>query len=110
METSLTRYIWSNTRLQQIWILFVVAVSMIPYFMSFDLPKQIVNGPIQGNGFETPGATRTFMHLEYNLPAFGKVVFFDGLELTRFQTLMALSLVFLLLVIINGFFKLYINT
>ncbi|MBB3146243.1 putative ABC transport system ATP-binding protein [Phyllobacterium trifolii] len=110
METSLTRYIWSNTRLQQIWILFVVAVSMIPYFMSFDLPKQIVNGPIQGNGFETPGATRTFMHLEYNLPAFGKVVFFDGLELTRFQTLMALSLVFLLLVIINGLFKLYINT
>jgi putative ABC transport system ATP-binding protein len=110
METSLTRYIWSNTRLQQIWILFVVAVSMIPYFMSFDLPKQIVNGPIQGNGFETPGATRTFMHLEYDLPALGKVVFFDGLELTRFQTLMALSLVFLLLVIINGLFKLYINT
>lgn len=110
METSLTRYIWSNTRLQQIWILFVVAVSMIPYFMSFDLPKQIVNGPIQGNGFETPGATRTFMHLEYDLPAFGKVVFFGGLELTRFQTLMALSLVFLLLVIINGLFKLYINT
>ncbi|WP_271894117.1 ABC transporter ATP-binding protein [Candidatus Phyllobacterium onerii] len=110
METSLTRYIWSNTRLQQIWILFVVAVSMIPYFMSFDLPKQIVNGPIQGNGFETPGATRTFMHLEYDVPVFGKVVFFDGLELTRFQTLMALSLVFLLLVIINGLFKLYINT
>lgn len=110
METSLTRYIWSNTRLQQIWILFVVAVSMIPYFMSFDLPKQIVNGPIQGNGFETPGATRTFMRLEYDLPAFGKVVFFGGLELTRFQTLMALSLVFLLLVIINGLFKLYINT
>jgi len=110
METSLTRYIWSNTRLQQIWILFVVAVSMIPYFMSFDLPKQIVNGPIQGNGFDTPGATRTFMHLEYDLPAIGKVVFFNGLELTRFQTLMALSIVFLLLVIINGLFKLYINT
>ena len=38
------------------------------------------------------------------------MVFFDGLELTRFQMLMALSLVFLLLVIINGLFKLYINT
>ncbi|TXR47236.1 ABC transporter ATP-binding protein [Phyllobacterium endophyticum] len=110
METSLTRYIWSNTRLQQIWILFVVAVSMIPYFMSFDLPKQIVNGPIQGNGFETPGATRTFMHLEYDIPLLGKIELFQGLELTRFQTLMALSLVFLLLVIINGLFKLYINT
>lgn len=110
MEKSLARYIWSNTRLQQIWILLVVAVSMIPYFLSFDLPKQIVNGPIQGTGFETPGATQTFMRIEFDLPYFGKVLFFDGLELTRFQMLMALSLVFLFLVVINGLFKLYINT
>ena len=61
MEKSLARYIWSNTRLQQLWILTVVAVSMIPYFLSFDLPKQIVNGPIQGSGFEGEGATQTFM-------------------------------------------------
>lgn len=110
MEKSLGRYIWSNTRLQQIWILCVVAVSMIPYFLSFDLPKQIVNGPIQGTGFDTPGATQTFMRIQYDIPYVGNVLFFNGLELTRFQMLMALSLVFLLLVIINGLFKLYINT
>ena len=110
MEKSLARYIWSNTRLQQIWILCVVAVSMIPYFLSFDLPKQIVNGPIQGMGFDAPGATQTFMRIQYDIPYIGNVVFFNGLELTRFQMLMALSLVFLLLVIINGLFKLYINT
>ena len=110
MEKSLGRYIWSNTRLQQIWILCVVAVSMIPYFLSFDLPKQIVNGPIQGMGFDAPGATQTFMRIQYDIPYIGNVVFFNGLELTRFQMLMALSLVFLLLVIINGLFKLYINT
>lgn len=110
MEKSLTRYIWSNTRLQQIWILIVVAVSMIPYFLSFDLPKQIVNGPIQGTGFESPGATQTFMRIRYDIPYAGEVTLFNGLELTRFETLMALSLVFLLLVIVNGLFKLYINT
>ncbi|EJN06213.1 ABC transporter ATP-binding protein [Phyllobacterium sp. YR531] len=110
MEKSLTRYIWSNTRLQQIWILIVVAVSMVPYFLSFDLPKQIVNGPIQGTGFESPGATQTFMRIRFNIPYMGEVTFFNGLELTRFEMLMALSLVFLLLVIINGLFKLYINT
>ena len=41
MEKSLARYIWKNTRLQQLWILAVVAASMVPYFLSFDLPKQL---------------------------------------------------------------------
>ena len=104
MEKSLARYIWSSTRLQQVWILAVVALSMIPYFLSFDLPKQIINGPIQGGGFETPGATQAFMRLTYNLPYFGEVVFFDGLQLNRIQMLVALSLVFLLLVVIYGLF------
>ena len=61
MERSLARYIWVHTWRQQLWILFIVALSMIPYFMSFDLPKRIVNGPIQGEGFETPGATQPFL-------------------------------------------------
>ncbi len=110
MEKSLARYIWSNTRLQQLWILAVVALSMIPYFLSFDLPKQIVNGPIQGSGFEGEGATQTFMHLSYTFPVIGEVEFFSGLQLDRLQTLMALSLVFLALVVLNGLFKFYINT
>ncbi|MDM9624749.1 ABC transporter ATP-binding protein [Rhizobium sp. S152] len=110
MEKSLARYIWSNTRLQQLWILTVVAVSMIPYFLSFDLPKQIVNGPIQGSGFEGEGATQKFMHLAYDLPLIGHVEFFEGFSLGRQQMLMALSLVFLALVVLNGLFKFYINT
>ncbi|SEH72043.1 putative ABC transport system ATP-binding protein [Rhizobium tibeticum] len=110
MEKSLARYIWSNTRLQQLWILTVVAVSMIPYFLSFDLPKQIVNGPIQGSGFEGQGATQTFMRLVYTLPVIGEVEFFKGVQLDRLQMLMGLSLVFLALVVLNGLFKFYINT
>lgn len=110
MDKGLTHYIWTHTRKQQLFILLIVALSMIPYFMSFDLPKQIVNGPIQGQGFEGEAATQTFMRLEYSLPYFGNVVFFPGLELNRLQMLMALSLVFLALVVVNGLFKLYINT
>ncbi|WFU06394.1 ABC transporter ATP-binding protein (plasmid) [Rhizobium sp. CB3171] len=110
MEKSLARYIWSNTRLEQIWILTIVAASMIPYFLSFDLPKQIVNGPIQGKGFERPGQTQTFMHISFDVPVLGHFEVFQGLQLTRFWMLIALSLVFLALVILNGLFKLYINT
>ncbi|PZM14676.1 ABC transporter transmembrane domain-containing protein [Rhizobium tubonense] len=110
MEKSLAKYIWSNTRLEQIWILLVVAASMVPYFLSFDLPKQIVNGPIQGKGFEKEGATQTFMRLAYDIPYIGHITLFPGLQLTRFEMLIALSLVFLALVILNGLFKLYINT
>lgn len=110
MEKGLAHYIWTHTRKQQLWILLVVAASMIPYFLSFDLPKQIVNGPIQGHGFEGEAATQTFMRIAYDLPFFGNVVFFPGVELNRLQMLVGLSLVFLALVVVNGVFKLYINT
>jgi len=110
MEKSLARYIWKNTRLEQAWILLVVFASMIPYFLSFDLPKQIVNGPIQGKGFERPDATQTFMHIDFDVPLIGHVDLFRGVQLDRFEMLIALSLVFLGLVVLNGLFKLYINT
>ncbi len=64
MEPSLARYIWTHTWRQQLYIVLIVALSMIPYFMSFDLPKQIVNGPIQGKGFEQPGSTQPFMAID----------------------------------------------
>ena len=110
MERSLARYIWTHTWRQQLWILLVVAVSMVPYFMSFDLPKQIVNGPIQGEGFEQPGATQTFMSSGSTCPWLGYVEPVFRLPARPLQMLLALSGVFLLLVIINGLFKFYINT
>ncbi|WP_102224830.1 ABC transporter ATP-binding protein/permease [Acidimangrovimonas sediminis] len=110
LERSLARYIWATTRPQQTWILCIVLLSMIPYFMAFDLPKQIVNGPLQGDGFETAGATQTFMDISFNLPWLGQVTLFPGVELDRLSTLYALSFVFLGLVIVNGLFKFYINT
>ncbi|MGE0283499.1 MAG: ABC transporter transmembrane domain-containing protein, partial [Rhizobiaceae bacterium] len=110
MEPSLARYIWTHTWRQQLWIVAIVVISMIPYYMSFDLPKLIVNGPIQGDGFDSPGATQTFLNLAFDLPLIGHIDLFPGFQLDRQQTLFALSMVFLVLVIINGLFKFYINT
>ena len=58
LDPNISRYIWTHTKRQQLWVLFVVAVSMIPYFLSLNLPKQIVNGPIQGDGFADPAVTQ----------------------------------------------------
>ncbi len=110
MERSLAKYIWKHTRSHQFWILAVVAFSMVPYFLSLNLPKQIVNGPIQGTGFETATATEPFMHLTITLPFIGQITLFEGIQLERVGMLIALSGVFLLLVIVNGLFKFYINT
>ena len=100
METSFTRYIWKHTSRQQLWILLIVLVSMVPYYLAFDLPKMLINGPITGTGFDSPDATQPF------LPGTP----FARLELDRMQTLVGLSFAFLGLVVINGLFKYYINT
>lgn len=110
LDQNITRYIWKHTKSQQFWILMVVALSMIPYFLSFNLPKQIVNGPIQGKGFEDPAATQLFMRIAFDVPGVGNTVFFPGVPFDRVGTLFALSGVFLALVIVNGLFKYYINT
>lgn len=110
MEENLTRYIWSHTRRQQIWVLLVVLASMIPYYMAFDLPKQIVNGPIQGEGFPDAQAHQLFLRWAVDLPLIGKLEILPGIELDRIGMLIALSGAFLALVIVNGWFKLYINT
>lgn len=110
MQKTLLRYIWTHTRPQQVFILMIVALSMIPYFLAFDLPKQIINGPIQGQGFEDLSTTQNFLDFSITIPFTDFTFGFDGFPLDRMQTLVALSSVFLLLVIINGAFKYYINT
>ncbi len=110
MEKSLSRYIWKHTWRQQVIILMIVALSMIPYFISLDLPKQIINGPIQGEGFSTPEALQPFFELGFDMPLVGYVQIYAGYPLDRLSMLMALSVEFLALVVINNAFKYVINT
>ena len=83
MERNLFKYIWSHTRNEQVWIIFITILAMVPFYMSFDLPKQIINGPITGIGFEEEGATLPFMSLEINRSGIGRVVLLQGTELER---------------------------
>ncbi len=86
---------------------------MVPLFMSLDLPKQIINGPIQGSGYEEPGARLNYFQFSISVPQWlgdaGEVEVFSGVELSRMNALFALSGIFLGFVIINGLFKYYIN-
>ena len=114
MEASLFRYIWNETRREQIWILFIILVSMPFSFLMLDLPKYIVNGPIQARGFEHPGATQHYFQIRIPVPsasvkADGFFEVLHGFDLDRIWSLVMLSAAFLVLVIINGLFKYYIN-
>ena len=87
---------------------------MPTYFFALDLPKRIINQPIQGVGFESATSTAIFLNISIPVPewlyAAGEVTIFSGVEMERLQYLIALSSLFLLFVCINGLFKFYINT
>ncbi len=117
MESNLFKYILRHSWRDQLVIVALVLISQVPYFLSLDLPKTIVNGPIQGDGFDSADATARFLAVRIGLPDFlrfldrdGVLDVFAGFEMERIPYLIALSLTFLLLVLINGGFKLQINT
>ena len=117
MEPSIFRYIWRYSRSSQLVVLALVAASLPFYFLMLDLPRAIVNGPIQGTGFESPDATAVFLGFSLSIPGFLQEMFgtakwtlFEGFKLVRESYLLALSCGLLTLVAINGIFKLQINT
>ncbi len=113
VERNLLKFIWKNSRLKQAWLLVVILGSMPFYFLSLELPKQIVNGPIQGRDFNAIDATQTFMQvtLPYGETMFGReIILFEGFQLGRIEMLFALCTAFMFFVFLNGWFKLYTNT
>ncbi len=114
MEASLFRYIWTQTRKEQLWILFVILASMPFNFLMLDLPKYIVNGPIQAKGFQKATDTQHYFQIRVPVPSTlhdsGFIEILHGFDLNRVWSLCVLSAFFLALVIINGLFKFYINT
>lgn len=117
MDPSIFRYIWRYSRSSQIVVLALVIGSLPFYFLMLDLPRKIVNGPIQGRGFETPDATALFLNFTIPIPGFlrdmsgaAQWTLFEGFQLERIDYLLALSVFLLGLVAINGVFKLQINT
>ncbi len=113
MERNLFKYIWRHSKAEQTVILILVLVQMPIYFLSLNLPKQIINQGIQGDGFDGPEATQAFM--AFDLP-FGEwltgapMPLFGGFQLTQPDMLLALSFAFLGFVMVTGIFKFVINT
>lgn len=112
MERSLFGFILRYSKREQLAIVPLVLASMVILFASLDLPKTIVNEPIQGKRFPNPDSTVTFLRIAPDLPAFlgGQTVLFEGFALERTPYLIALSLMFLILIIVSGLLKLQINT
>ncbi len=114
LEKNLLKYVWYHTRREQLWVLFIIIISMPTLFLVLDLPKNIINKPVQGVGFEDATATATFLNFSVDIPQWlfggGTFVIFEGFTLERLSYLLALSFSFLALVCVNGLFKFYINT
>src|ERR671920_1994862 len=112
MEKSLFRYIWTHSKRDQLIVCAVVLASLPFYFMSLDLPRQIVNQAIQGEAFKDGNATAPFLKVGFDLPGWlggGSWQLFEGFQVGRLGLLFGLSCLFLLFVIINGLFKYWIN-
>jgi ABC-type multidrug transport system fused ATPase/permease subunit len=88
MERSLFRYILRHTWRDQVLLLIVTLVSFPLIYINLEIPKQIVNSAIGGK----------------NIPAT-----FLGFDVTQVSYLMALSILLLALITINGGIKYWLN-
>src|SRR5437667_47315 len=94
MERSLFGFIIRYSKRDQLLIVPLVVASMVVYYLSLDLPKTIINQAIQGVSFPAADSVKRFL----------------GLDLERIPYLFALSVLFLGLIVLNGWLKFQINT
>jgi putative ABC transport system ATP-binding protein len=113
LERNLFAFILRHSKRDQLLIVPLVFASMAVYYLSLDLPKMIINEPIQGKRFPDPDSTAQFLRIAFTLPEFlgGQTVrVFDGFPLEQLPYLFALTLTFLCLIVLNGFIRFKINT
>ncbi|MFI4887772.1 MAG: ATP-binding cassette domain-containing protein [Burkholderiales bacterium] len=88
MDRSLFRYILRYTWRDQVFLLLVTVISFPLIYINLEIPKRIVNGAIQGKKIPET---------------------FFGFHVTQVSYLMALSILLLALITINGALKYWIN-
>ncbi len=112
MNKSLFKYIWRYSRREQIIIFLVVLASLPFYYVSLDLPRRIVNEAIQGRSFQNGQETASFLGISLAWPGWlggGETTFWPGFQVGRLELLFGLSFLFLFFVLVNGWFKYWIN-
>ncbi len=100
MEKSIFRFIFRHTKAQQIYILLVTACSLPFYYASLDIPKLIVNTALEPDDPSIDGD-------EFPRPF--QILGIDLFDMDQMPLLFTLCIVFLVLVFVNGGFKMYIN-
>lgn len=95
MGQSIFKFILEHSKKQQVYILFVAALSLPFYYISLDIPKLIINEALGGG----PG--------DYPRPL--KILGIELFPLGQLPLLFTLCALFLVLVFINGGFKFYVN-
>ena len=88
MERGVFQFVFRYSKAQQLVLILVVIASLPFYFFSLDIPKQIVDKAIRGSDFPTN---------------------YYGLDLEQVPFLMVLCAIFLILVVVNGGFKFFLN-
>jgi putative ABC transport system ATP-binding protein len=112
LDPNLFRFVWRHSRREQLGILLLILASLPFYFASLDVPRIIVSEALQGGAFPEGQTTARVFQWSFTLPSFlggSRIVLSHGWELDQISYLMALSFMFLLLVLINGAFKYFIN-
>ena len=94
MERSLFGFIIRYSKRDQLLVVPLVIGSMVVYYLSLDLPKTIINQAIQGVSFPSADSVKHFL----------------GFDLERIPYLFVLSILFLGLIVLNGWLKFQINT
>lgn len=97
MTNSLFAYILKYSKKQQIALIAIIICAFPFYYFSLDLPKTIINDAINGSRFPVELAFEIF---GFSIP----LGFFE-----QIHYLLLLCIVFLILVVINGGFKYFIN-
>ena len=113
MEHNLFGFILRYSKREQLLVVPLVVASMLIYFAMLDLPKAIINEAIGGKRFPNPDSTVPFLSISLRLPEFlggANLRLFGGFALEQLPYLVALTLTFLLLIIVSGALKFQINT
>lgn len=102
-------YIWKNSYRDQVGIISIVVLSLPFYYLSLELPKYIISGALQGKAFDDGKEYAIFMPFDTGISLFGLEIKSGGIRVDRISYLFILSFLFLILIVINGYFKYIIN-
>ena len=100
MDKNIYKFILRHTRPQQLFVLFITAVSLPFYYISLDIPKLIVNTALESDD-------PTIIADDFPRPLSILGIEFGNLD--QITLLFTLCIIFLFLVCINGSFRIYIN-